>query len=809
MKLLSYLTGCRICLKINYQTTGIGTTIFRLCIIGFFMQAPLVARAQSFSINSDGSAAHSSAMLDVKSTIKGMLLPRMTEVQRNAIALPATGLLIYQTDNQQGLYYYNGAVWIQFASTLSGLWQANGNHIYNTNTGNAGIGTTTPLSRLHIKGGGLLLDSTAGSVLLEGPGTRMMWIPNKGAFRAGRADLFDLTYGGYDFDSATIGLNSFAAGYNARASGNFSFAGGYYTHARGESSFAIGYGSVARESWSFSIGKSVNANAPLSIVIGENSTTTGTGAIAQGYDITSNYYRGLAVGLYNDTLLSGSRTLIDPLNRIFQVGNGTSDLNRKNAITVLQNGNTGIGELNPAVPLNFASTLGNKIALWGNSTNHYGLGIQPSLLQLYTMDASNDITFGYGNSNAFTENMRIKGNGNVGIGVTNPGLNLVVKGDINVDAQDANNGAVAGSLRFGGIGSGEFIASKRTAGNNQYGLDFYTLATSRMSITLGGNVGVGTNTPAARFHVADSSVVFSAIGDIPTTPVNTPVNGPGRRMLWYPDKAAFRAGYASGTYWNKDSIGNYSVAFGTSVLASGNNSFSIGGDNQATGDYSGGFGEGNRAQGTTSICVGYKNFSTGDHAITLGTFLQAKSYSGVAVGLYNDTTYSPNPTAISSFNRVFEVGNGTGALVGGRSNAMTILQNGNVGIGTTSPLQRLHVAGNICYTGTIGACSDIRYKTDFSPLNHSLQKVLSLQGMYYNWRLNEFPEMHFSDNKQIGFAAQELEKLFPELVMTDSKGYKSVDYGRLTPVLVEAIKEQQKMIELLMNEVQELKVKRN
>src|SRR5258705_13292698 len=70
-----------------------------------------------------------------------------------------------------------------------------------------------------------------------------------------------------------------------------------------------------------------------------------------------------------------------------------------------------------------------------------------------------------------------------------------------------------------------------------------------------------------------------------------------------------------------------------------------------------------------------------------------------------------------------------------------------------------------------------------------------MNGIYYYWRQDEFPGMNFTNDRQLGFSAQEIEKLFPELVMTDLKGYKSVDYGRMTPVLVEAIKEQQAIID--------------
>src|SRR4051812_30352673 len=88
------------------------------------------------------------------------------------------------------------------------------------------------------------------------------------------------------------------------------------------------------------------------------------------------------------------------------------------------------------------------------------------------------------------------------------------------------------------------------------------------------NVGIGTTNPVARLHVADSNVLFSANGDVPF-PVfrNPPVSGQGRRMMWYPDKAAFRAGYVSGANWDKDSIGSYSFATGSDAKAKGNYSF--------------------------------------------------------------------------------------------------------------------------------------------------------------------------------------------------------------------------------------------
>ena len=75
------------------------------------MLVSAISFAQNVGINSDGSTPHGSAMLDVKSTEGGILIPRMTEDQKNEIETPATGLLVYQTNNTPGFYYFNGSSW--------------------------------------------------------------------------------------------------------------------------------------------------------------------------------------------------------------------------------------------------------------------------------------------------------------------------------------------------------------------------------------------------------------------------------------------------------------------------------------------------------------------------------------------------------------------------------------------------------------------------------------------------------------------------------------------------------------------------
>jgi hypothetical protein len=148
---------------------------------------------------------------------------------------------------------------------------------------------------------------------------------------------------------------------------------------------------------------------------------------------------------------------------------------------------------------------------------------------------------------------------------------------------------------------------------------------------------------------------------------------------------------------------------------------------------------------------------------------------------------------------------------------MRINYAGNVGIGCNDPEYRLHVAGDIAAQGgtiraasavistTITACSDIRYKKNIAPLENALDNVMKLQGVSYNWKVNEFPDNYFTDKHQVGIIAQELEKIYPELVETDAKGYKTVDYSKMTPVLIEAIKQQQTQLQKQQSEIDALK----
>ncbi len=142
---------------------------------------------------------------------------------------------------------------------------------------------------------------------------------------------------------------------------------------------------------------------------------------------------------------------------------------------------------------------------------------------------------------------------------------------------------------------------------------------------------------------------------------------------------------------------------------------------------------------------------------------------------------------------------------------------GNVGIKTDSPTATLDVNGSVRFRGiTSGSqttaividsngnlhsnSSDIRLKENIKPLDNSLDKILKLRGVSFTWKAN--PEY----GTRIGFIAQEFEKVIPELAFTNPvDGYKGINYAEVTAVLVEAVKEQQKIIEKLKAENSELK----
>ncbi|MBK6963258.1 MAG: fibrobacter succinogenes major paralogous domain-containing protein [Bacteroidales bacterium] len=112
------------------------------------------AFSQGIAINESNTPPDPSAMLDVESTEKGMLVPRMTKVQRDAISNPATGLLIYQADEEPGFHYNAGTPaspeWRRVAGS-DDIWQRTGDDVYRID-GNLGLGVEDPTQKLDVNG---------------------------------------------------------------------------------------------------------------------------------------------------------------------------------------------------------------------------------------------------------------------------------------------------------------------------------------------------------------------------------------------------------------------------------------------------------------------------------------------------------------------------------------------------------------------------------------------------------------------------------------------------------------------------------
>ena len=125
---------------------------------------------------------------------------------------------------------------------------------------------------------------------------------------------------------------------------------------------------------------------------------------------------------------------------------------------------------------------------------------------------------------------------------------------------------------------------------------------------------------------------------------------------------------------------------------------------------------------------------------------------------------------------------------------MLIATNGDVGIGTTTPTQKLDVNGNIAVTGVTVHTSDKRYKKNISPIDQALEKIIQVEGVSYYFKQRSFNNKALDNHLQFGIIAQELEEIFPHLVYTQENGYKAINYTGLTPVIIEAIKAQNETI---------------
>lgn len=232
------------------------------------------------------------------------------------------------------------------------------------------------------------------------------------------------------------------------------------------------------------------------------------------------------------------------------------------------------------------------------------------------------------------------------------------------------------------------------------------------------------------------------------------------------DNYAFLGGgfYNCARYCTAIVGGNNSCAHGSNSFVGGGVSNFIG----ANGDQSAILaGESNSVNGDYSVAAGYRASVVGD-----GSFVFA------------DNSSSSFFESTANWQFLIRASNG-------------------VGINTASPSEELDVNGDIrCVSLT--QTSDARFKKNVRSIDQPLARLMSLHGVRFDWDQEAESAPNLSDQPQIGLIAQEVEQQFPELVATDNQGYKSVDYGKMTAVLLEAVKELQLQNEKLSERVKEL-----
>ncbi len=194
-------------------------------------------------------------------------------------------------------------------------------------------------------------------------------------------------------------------------------------------------------------------------------------------------------------------------------------------------------------------------------------------------------------------------------------------------------------------------------------------------------------------------------------------------------------------------------------------------------------------------------FYTGNDFGILGNAYYSGGYKYLTTGAANLLYYDGG-----GFRFMTAVSGTADSSISWGTDKMVITNTGNVGIGTGNPGgYKLYVAGTIYTSSGCTGCSDARWKTNITPITTPLEKIMALTGEQFNWKTQEYPDMFFQEGLDYGLIAQDVEKVLPEIVY-EVNGYKYIRYDRLSTILIEAIKGQQKAIESLKTENDALKV---
>lgn len=387
-------------------------------LLFFFMLVLTMANlsAQNIAINGTGALPDGSAMLDITSTSKGMLIPRMTTAQRTAIVSPATGLLVYDT-SLQTFYYFDGTAWRSLLNGSSG-WQITGNAGTSATTNFVGTTDNVTLkfrvNNIHAGklsvGNDVFLGYDAGTsninVYATGVGSYAMHNNTSGA--SNTAIGYSASYSNYS------GAQNTAAGFNALYANTASYNSAFGAYALTANTSGTNNVSVGRNSMLGNISGSQNTVVGVSAL--ESSVSYGYNTV-MGYQAMMSAGAGYCVAIGVDALKSNTSNNLVAVGYSGLSANTTGNYNTAigyNAIktNTIGSSNTGVGyealknsttsSNNTAVGtsalLNNTSGLSNtavgKSALSGTNTGSYNTAMGVNSLQANTT-GSNNTSFGY------------------------------------------------------------------------------------------------------------------------------------------------------------------------------------------------------------------------------------------------------------------------------------------------------------------------------------------------------------------------------------------------------------------------------
>lgn len=328
-------------------------------------------------------------------------------------------------------------------------------------------------------------------------------------------------------------------------------------------------------------------------------------------------------------------------------------------------------------------------------------------------------------------------------------------------------------------GGNNFGATAVLGTNGANNLAFETNNTTRMTLDTSGRLGIGV-TPSQALHVVGNIQVDNGTSA-------TIYNSGGMYFSGVPGAAThtsyiFRPGWgaagnrlATVTVQNSDTAGNFNDCV---LLASLGNSFfncgavGIGTKNPSSQLEVVGRVRATNGPGDSAVYELYNNSAAANQRWTE----MYTDNSGIFVIRNMNDAYTAGATILHSHR------------FAGSPNVDYTVLDGNVGIGM-APSYKFFANGTVAGIGAYVNASDIRYKENVQPLTDVHDKISRLTGVSFDWRQKDYPDLNFEQIHDVGVIAQEVEKVFPEAVKTDKKGYKSVAYSKLVAPLIEAVKE--------------------